>query len=267
MKSRVAKNIHIIFLLSVTLAETTFAQGRKYTVSNAHAHNDYVHPLPFYTAYNAGFGSIEADIFLKNGRLYVAHDTGSINTKRTLESLYLNPLQVAIKRNKGKVYASGSKQLLLLIDLKTEAVSTLDALIRVLQEYHGLTDCRSLKIVITGNQPEVSRLTSYPAYISFDGKLNVDYPEDALQKVALFSEDFRKFSSWKGEGPLSADDQEKIRQAVAAAHAKKRPIRFWAAPDDVNAWLQLMELNVDYLNTDKIAELSLFLMKTPAVKK
>lgn len=44
----------------------TFAQQRNYSVSNAHAHNDYEHPAPFYTAYNAGFGSIEADIIFLN---------------------------------------------------------------------------------------------------------------------------------------------------------------------------------------------------------
>jgi alkaline phosphatase len=33
------------------------------TVSNAHSHNDYEQPIPFRMAYQAGFGSVEADIF------------------------------------------------------------------------------------------------------------------------------------------------------------------------------------------------------------
>jgi alkaline phosphatase len=248
------------FLLFFGITTASFAQTRKYTVANAHAHNDYIHPLPFYTAYNAGFGSIEADIFLRNGRLYVAHDTADIDVTRTLESLYLNPLMAAIKKNKGKAYANGS-QLILLIDLKTEAVSTLDALIRVLRQYQTLTTCKTLKLVITGNQPDASRFASYPSFIFFDGKLNVNYTQQALKRVQLFSEDFRKFSQWKGDGTIPAEDHEKIGAAVAAAHKMHRPIRFWAAPDHVNAWRQLMELDVDYLNTDKIPEIAIFLLQ------
>ncbi len=85
----------IFLILSLNLFSIkVFAQQRKYTVANGHAHNDYNHPVPFYTAYNAGFGSIEADIILKNDQLYVAHDTIDINPKRTLQSLYLDPMHL-----------------------------------------------------------------------------------------------------------------------------------------------------------------------------
>jgi alkaline phosphatase len=254
------KFFFLFLLASLSLGHPTFAQARRYSVANAHAHNDYIHPAPFYTAYNAGFGSIEADIFLKGDRLCVAHDTASIDAKRTLQALYLDPLEAAIKKNKGRAYANGN-QLLLLIDLKTEALTTLNALIKVLKHYKKLIDCKTLKIVITGNQPEPSKLSSYPSYIFFDGKLNETYAEAAMKKIALFSENFRNFSAWKGDGPLPGEDSEKISRAVSAAHQMNRPIRFWAAPDDVRAWQQLMVLDVDYLNTDKIPEISIFLMQ------
>ena len=80
------------------------AQQRKYAVSNAHAHNDYNHPKPFATAYEAGFGSIEADVIFRNDHLYVAHDAVDIKPGRTLQSLYLNPLKDAIKKNNGYVW-------------------------------------------------------------------------------------------------------------------------------------------------------------------
>lgn len=45
-----------------------FAQEKEYTVANAHSHNDYEQPNPFFEAYGEQFGSIEAAIFLmKNG--------------------------------------------------------------------------------------------------------------------------------------------------------------------------------------------------------
>jgi alkaline phosphatase len=256
------KRILICFILVLNLFSIgTFAQERKYTVSNGHAHNDYNHPVPFYTAYNAGFGSIEADIILKNHQLYVAHDTIDITSKKTLQSLYLDPLQKVIQKNKGHVYTDSLKNLLLLIDLKTPAEPTLETFLQVLQHYKMITGCLTLKIVITGNQPDVSRLTSYPSYIFFDGDLNKNYTIESLNKVALFSDNFRNYTSWNGEGFLVESDREKIKRAVTKSHTLNKPIRFWAAPDLPNAWYQLMSLNVDYINTDKIHEISAFLNK------
>lgn len=85
-------------------------QQRTYSVSNAHAHNDYIHPLPFYTAYNAGFGSIEADVFLQEGQLLVAHTQRDVAREKTLQALYLDPLQKEIQKNGGHVYPDGTKK-------------------------------------------------------------------------------------------------------------------------------------------------------------
>ena len=43
----------------------------------------------------------------------------------------------------------------------------------------------------------------------------------------------------------------------------KKPIMFWEAPDNINAWHTLMRLKVDYINTDRISSLSNFLNKLP----
>lgn len=256
------KKILSCFIFSLSFFSTSlFAQPINYSVSNAHAHNDYEHPVPFYTAYNAGFGSIEADIFFFNNKLYVAHNVADTTSAKTLQSLYLDPLQKAIQKNKGQVYADGTKSLLLLIDLKTLAEPTLEALLNVLQQYKIITACTDLKIVITGNQPEISRLTSYPAWLYFDGNLSNTYTTDALKKVALFSDNFRRYATWNGEGTIADSSNRKIEAAVTKAHVLNKPIRFWAAPDNPNAWHQLKGLKVDYINTDKIQEISGYLSK------
>jgi alkaline phosphatase len=228
-------------------------------VSNAHAHNDYEHPVPFYTAYEAGFGSIEADIFLRGEQLYVAHDSADIKPERTLAGLYLDPLQTQIEKNNGLVYPNRSKKLILLIDLKTAAEPTLDKLLKLFEQYKTLTKATSLNIVITGNQPDPSRLSSYPSFIYFDGRLSQTYPEDALKKIALFSDNFRKYSLWNGEGKLSDQDRVKLVPAISKAHALGKPIRFWATPDLPNAWQTMIDLKVDFINTDKIKEVAEFL--------
>ncbi|MBE7174721.1 MAG: alkaline phosphatase [Williamsia sp.] len=49
---------------------------------------------------------------------------------------------------------------------------------------------------------------------------------------------------------------------INKAHDLHKPVRFWGAPDVVNAWYQLMKLGVDYINTDHIPALASFLTNT-----
>ncbi|HEY0680521.1 MAG TPA: phosphatidylinositol-specific phospholipase C/glycerophosphodiester phosphodiesterase family protein [Chitinophagaceae bacterium] len=261
MKFQICRTL--IYLLTLLCLSSAFSlalgQRIKHSVANAHSHNDYNHAKPFYTAYDSGFGSIEADIFLRNGHLYVAHDFADIDTARTLAALYLEPLREKIVKNNGHVYPDALKKLQLLIDLKTAALPTLDTLISVLRKYNEIIECPTLKIVISGNQPDHSRLNAYPRWIHFDGRPGKIPAPEVLDRIALISDNFRKYSSWTGEGTLPRPDLKKIKLVVAEAHKYKKPIRFWATPDSPDAWRLLKKLKVDYINTDKIGELSDFL--------
>ena len=117
------------------------------------------------------FGSIEADIFLQDDKLLVAHEAKELNADRTLENLYLNPLQKLVNINKGFPYADSNKELQLLIDVKTDSVHTLDKLIEILQRYPSIIQCNKIKIAISGNRPSPEKFISYPNYIYFDGVL------------------------------------------------------------------------------------------------
>src|SRR3954469_7012674 len=66
-------------------------------LEHAHAHNDYEHARPLAEALEHGFTSVEADIWLVDGQLLVAHDRDKVDTARTLESLYLAPLRKSIQ--------------------------------------------------------------------------------------------------------------------------------------------------------------------------
>src|SRR5687767_9933128 len=104
-----------IFVLSFTYSLPGMAQH--YTPSQVFAHNDYVRPKPFYTAYDLGVGYIEADVFLQDGDLLVAHHRNEIVPGRTLEKLYLQPLLEKIQKH-GSVYDDAGRTLTLMIDLK-----------------------------------------------------------------------------------------------------------------------------------------------------
>lgn len=237
------------------------SQQKVYSVANAHSHNDYKQSHPFVTAYKACFGSIEADVFLRNNKLLVAHDTSEILQGNTLEKLYFDPLSAKITTHHGQVYKDASRQLILLIDIKEEAISTLQKLIDILKDYPALTDCASLKMVITGNQPATALLTTYPAYLYFDGHVDITYTPEALKKIALFSDNFRTYSKWNGNGLPAKADQLKLDSAVTKAHALNKPIRFWGGPDVPNAWLRFTKMGVDYLNTDYIHKLARYIKK------
>ena len=100
----------------------------------AHAHNDYEHARPLLDALDRGFCSIEADVYLVEGELLVAHDLKDVKSGHALASLYLEPLQARIRRNGGRVYRNGST-VTLLVDVKSEAVATYKAVHAVLEKY------------------------------------------------------------------------------------------------------------------------------------
>jgi len=133
-------------------------------LARAHAHNDYLHPRPLLDALDAGFTSIETDVWLVDGDLLVAHDRREV---RAYEPM--------------------------------------------------LTDNWMRHFVRTG------------------------------------------------VGPMPEDERRKLREIVAAAHARRQRVRFWATPDSgpgVEAvWRELLRAGVDYINTDRLAALREFLRR------
>ena len=83
------------FLLSAVglIVGAAQAGAQTRTLTRAHAHNDYAHPRPLFDALAARFGSIEADVFLVDGKLLVAHERKTLTPEKTLEALYLEPLR------------------------------------------------------------------------------------------------------------------------------------------------------------------------------
>ncbi|MEP6749484.1 MAG: phosphatidylinositol-specific phospholipase C/glycerophosphodiester phosphodiesterase family protein [Bacteroidota bacterium] len=247
-----------IFLFFIFSSEA-FAQPSAYTPVNLHSHNDYEKAFPYWEAYNQGYGSIEADIFLKGNNLIIAHDTNQLKMGRTLDSFYLQPLQQCILKNNGYPYADKSKLLQLLIDIKTDSFATVNRLVEKLQAYPTITSCAGVKIVITGNRPAITAFAGYPSYIYFDGELHIDYPAKALGKIEMLSDNFHVFSHWNGIDTIPAADMNTITALIEKAHKLHKKVRFWNAPDIINSWNLLMKMGVDYINTDHITGAATYL--------
>src|SRR6266478_8362098 len=126
---------------------------------HAHAHNDYLHPRPLLDALDQGFCSVEADIFLIDGKLLVGHTRETTRPERTLQALYLDPLRERIKKNGGRVYPNGP-EVALLIDLKTDWKTIYPVLRGVLKDYAdifstfhgGKKETNALTAIVTGNR-------------------------------------------------------------------------------------------------------------------
>src|SRR5262245_52009052 len=121
--------------LAFALAACTVAVAEP--LPQAHSHNDYEHPRPLLDALDRGFCSVEADIWLVEGELLVAHDRDKLEPSRTLEKLYLDPLLTRVRQNNGRVYSNGPG-FMLLIDFKSDAEPTYAKLRPTLARYREM---------------------------------------------------------------------------------------------------------------------------------
>src|SRR6202034_3699331 len=92
-------------------------------LANAHAHNDYGHKRPLFDALDHGFCSVEAEIFLVDGSLLVAHNHKNVKPEKTLEALFLDPLLARVRQNGVRVYRDGPP-FTLLVDIKADGQKT-----------------------------------------------------------------------------------------------------------------------------------------------
>ena len=234
---------------------------KQWSVANAHSHNDYQHRKSFTAAYDAEFGSIEVDIFLSNDSLFVGHEEEDIKRKRMLRILYLDPLAAAIRKNAGFPYSDTARRLQILIDVKTDSISTLNALVQQLQSYPDIIRCRSVSLVVTGNRPASEEWTKYPDYIFFDGRTGEIYPNSLSPKIAMISGDLGDLIHWDGKTKINKPDSTLLATTIQQVHDQGKKIRFWDAPDFKNAWLQLIQAGVDWINTDHIEKMAKFMNK------
>lgn len=248
------KKIILLFCLHFGL----LAQAQEYSSTNIHSHNDYASPLPFYEAYANETGVIEADVFLVKNDLLVSHTSEEINPNNTLKSLYLEPLLLKFKALNGKAYKS-DKPLILMIDIKSEADATLKLIVEQLKMYPDLISNKNFKVVISGNRPSPSKWNDYPAFISFDGRIRENYTAQELARVDMISEDLKDHTVWNGKGVLTQTDSEKIQGIIKKVHDQNKKIRFWSTQDNVNTWMTLMNLHVDYIATDNTSALTQFI--------
>jgi len=228
----------------------------------AHAHNDYEHTRPLFDALDRGFCSVEADFWLVDGALIVAHDKKDLKPARTLQSLYLDPLRERTKANGGSIYRDGPP-FFLLIDVKTEAEATYATLDKVLAQYadiltitrDGKVERKAVTAILSGNRAADTIAKQNIRYVGIDGRpdnLDTNPPADLYPWI---SANWTLLFKWNGSGTMPAGEKEKLRALVKRAHDQQRKIRFWSTAENDVMWKELLDSGVDFINTDKLDEL------------
>ena len=226
--------------------------------AKAHAHNDYYHDRPLFDALANGFASVEADVFLVDGDLLVAHSRDELKTDRTLRALYLDPLTERVRTN-GHVQP-GAERFTLHIDIKSGGPETYHAISILLGTYgdlftrveDGIVTHGAIDVVISGNRPRALMESETLRFAGYDGRLS-DIDSDApAHFMPLISDNWKRHFTWDGKGTIPTQEREKLAQIVEKVHAKGRKIRLWATPETTAMWAELLRVDADFINTDDL---------------
>ena len=202
------------------------------------------------------------DVHLTNGKLLVSH-TRQIFKAKTLEELYLSPLDSLTRVNRGKIYPDFRGTFYLMIDIKSEGDPTYLVLKEVLRRYPALfrstESYRPVTIFLSGNRPMEMVMKDPDALVALDGRpgdLDKSYTPAVMPVI---SDTYKKWSDWNGEGIPATGDLERIRTLSSRVHAEGKRLRLWAIPDNPECWKALLKAGVDIINTDHLSELNSFL--------
>lgn len=238
----------------------------------AHAHNDYEHDRPLFDALEHGFTSVEADVWLVDGELLVAHDRHQVEAGRTLESLYLDPLTELVRGKGRSTYPGWDGEFQLLIDIKSDGEATWAAIEEELADHREILTTYSrgkvkpgpVVAVISGNRPKESMLAADRRFSFYDGRaadLGTDMPPSFMP---LVSNNWSHLFTWQGVGPMPAWERARLHDYVRTAHEAGYRVRFWATNDISGParealWEELLAAEVDHINTDDLQGLDHFL--------
>lgn len=225
--------------------------------NGGHSHNDYHREHPLYDALNAGMVSIEADVFLKGGKLLVGHEKQELEANKSLDKMYLQPLF--------KKYLEVDKNLspiILLIDIKSEGELCYTQLKKLIQPYKAMLtsyDIGDFKkgmvtLILSGDRPIKMMRAEKKRFAFVDGRLSdMDNNEDPLL-MPLLSDDWFTYFKWNGVGEISKEEYNTLQQLVTKCHHQNKMIRFWGTPTEQskqnNFWKLFNDVGIDLLGSD-----------------
>ncbi|MFO0597857.1 MAG: hypothetical protein U0228_21325 [Myxococcaceae bacterium] len=239
--------------------------GPTFPPSLKHAHNDYEHTRPLLDALDQKFESVEADIWLDGNGNEIGVSHNGAPFKGTLKGLYLDPIADRVAMNGGSVYGDG-KTFYLWLDIKDGSTILQDLLVTQLSGYAfltrfddtGIAQQGAVTVLLTGDDKAKKALVDRPAPRTYardsnDYSVN-DGPADG--KWVSYAVNYFAVMQWDGTDPIPAAQQKQLENLVNGAHAKGRSVRIWSNPDSAPYWKAAKAAHVDFINTDKLADLA-----------
>ena len=243
-----------------------FAQG--FILPNAYSHNDYWRRRPLYDALDNGFTYVEADVFLRNKKLIVTHILPCFKKKRTLQNMYLDPLLHYVENASNDAHVQKGLPVTLMIDIKSGATSTFNALVTLLQKYrhvltsrdNGIITARQVTVVVTGHKPSGIDESDCDGIVFFDEDLKKSGQGPKVNLYPIASCKYSSIIRWRGKGEIPDSDIQHLQAYVNMAHRNGTKVRLWASPEKKAVWQELLRCNVDLINTNRIKSLRNFLV-------
>lgn len=239
-----------LLLAAIVLAQTPLAK--------AHSHNDYTRERPLFDALDAGFCSVEADVFLIDGELRVAHNLKDTVKGKTLRSMYLEPLAQRVKANGGRVYKDGP-EFWLLIDVKQDGEKAWQAIKAELKTYKFMMATSdkpgAVRAVISGDRAIDSIANDTEHLAGIDGRFS-DLPSKyTYTQMPMVSASWTETFKYRGT-PLTDIERATLRSLVRQVRREGRRARFWGVPDLPVYWQETLDSGADFVNTDSPAKVA-----------
>jgi hypothetical protein len=251
-------------------------------VQRAHSHNDYHQADPLSSALKHGLNSVEVDVFPRDDQLWVAHVWTELDSSRTINNLYIDPLLKILNRS-GKATAdprvgvgkdrrpfppvspSQDDTLTLLVDLKGSAEKSVNLLQQVLTplkpflshvDRNGRYNQGPVTVLISGNRPRDDILVSDCGnrYLFVDGREEDIHGNTDTNLVPMVSLSWRSLiiPRFLGQG------ESYMRSLAGKAHAQGKRLRIFGAPNREYLWSEMLNNSIDFLSIDDHARFRRF---------
>ncbi|KAF8624494.1 hypothetical protein AX17_007122 [Amanita inopinata Kibby_2008] len=255
-----------------------------------HSHNDYWREVPLLTAISNGVASVEADLWLVNGQLYVGHERQALTPARTFDSLYIQPLLKNLQKQNpqdqftmntttknGVFDTSPGTTLQLLVDMKTDGTEMLPFVISSLKPLrdngylttfeNGTLIQGAVTVVGTGNTPLDGIKSLQKRDVFFDAPLtnltNTTGTTFGPELSPVASTDYETAVGWDGITEITQEQQHAIQTLVSDANNLGIRARFWDTPGwpvfaRENVWRTVLAAGEIWLNADDLGAAASF---------
>jgi hypothetical protein len=113
-----------------------------------------------------------------------------------------------------------------------------------------------VRVILSGSRPRELVAAERERLVALDGR-RADLDGDASPfLVPLVSDAWRNVCGWDGRDEPLPGELDALRALALRAHAQGRQLRFWGAPDRVEAWVAQRAAGVDLVGTDRLAAAS-----------